>query len=171
MLFQKYVRSNRKPKNTQKNIDSGETLAEHFPQGFFVVFVFLVFLFFVFLFFLFFSVFLFNCAKSFLVEPWENKRMQKVDLGGASIYLSIYIYIYTFIWHYLKISPWHSSLSRDLFLYPFVLHVYTSKLLLHTLSSTYIFCLNSLYYVPQTHYPIEDGSLVTHATSCNARMQ
>ena len=37
-----------------------------------------------------FFVFLLYCAKSFLVELWADKRMQKVDLGGGA---SIYIYI------------------------------------------------------------------------------
>ena len=43
-----------------------------------------------------FSVFLFNCAKSLLVELWANKTMQKVDRGGggASIYERINICIY-----------------------------------------------------------------------------
>ena len=35
-----------------------------------------------------FFVFLFNCAKSFLVELWADKRMQKGrSWGGASIYM------------------------------------------------------------------------------------
>ena len=41
--------------------------------------------------FLFFLLFLFNCAKSFLVELWADKRVQKVDLGGVSIYIYITI--------------------------------------------------------------------------------
>ena len=39
-------------------------------------------------------LFLFNCAKSFLVEHWADKRVQKVDLGGGGEYICIYIYIY-----------------------------------------------------------------------------
>ena len=41
-------------------------------------------------------LFLFNCAKSFLVEHWADKRVQKVDLGGGE-YICIYIYIYIYI--------------------------------------------------------------------------
>ena len=76
---------NRTNRKTKKNKDSEETLAETFPSGFF----FLVF-FGCFLFLLFFFVFLLNCAKSFLVELWANKRMQKVDLGGGGEHIYIY---------------------------------------------------------------------------------
>ena len=44
----------------------------------------------------------------------------------------------------------------------------------YLLSNEYICChlpICSPNNVPQTHYPLEDGSLVTHATSWNARMQ
>ena len=75
---------NRTNRKTKKNKDSEETLAETFPSGFFFFFVFFgCFLFF------FFFVFLLNCAKSFVVELWADKRMQKVDLGGGRAYIYI----------------------------------------------------------------------------------
>ena len=92
---QKKEKKQKKPKTLRK------LWLRHFPQGFgffgfFVFFVFFVF-FGVFGFFGFFGCFLFfffllNCAKSFLVELWADKRMQKVDLGGGA---SIYIYTNT----------------------------------------------------------------------------
>ena len=88
-------RTNRKTKKTKKK-KKKKTLRKlwlrHFPQGFgFFVFFFFLFFLVVSCFFVFF-VFLLNCAKSFLVELWADKRMQKVDLGGGA---SIYIYICT----------------------------------------------------------------------------
>ena len=67
-------------------------VSSEFPQGFvFFCFFFVFFCFFwLFLVFFCFFVFLLNCAKSFLVELWADKRMQKVDLGGGE---HIYIYI------------------------------------------------------------------------------
>ena len=66
-------------KKTKKQNPEGNVparVSSEFPQGF----VFFCF-FWLFLGFLF--VFLLNCAKSFLVELWADKRMQKVDLGGG----------------------------------------------------------------------------------------
>ena len=58
------------------------------------------------LFFVVFCFVFFNCAKSFLVELWADKRMQKVDLGGGGrVYiLFMYIYICTYIYIKLQIS-------------------------------------------------------------------
>ena len=50
---------------------------------FFWFFLFFFVFFGCFLFFFFVCVFLLNCAESFLVERWADKRMQKVDLGGG----------------------------------------------------------------------------------------
>ena len=66
-------RTNRKTKK-KKTKTLRKLWLRHFPQGFvfFVCFLFLCFF-----------VFLLKCAKSFLVELWADKRMQKVDLGGG----------------------------------------------------------------------------------------
>ena len=94
MFFQKYVRSNRKAKKLKKKQNpEGNVSARVSSESFF---------FGVLLFFVFFSFF-FNRAKSFLVELWADKRMQKVDLGGGRIYIYVtknlfmYIYIYVHI--------------------------------------------------------------------------
>ena len=57
------------------------------------------------LFFVVFCFVFFNCAKSFLVELWADKRMQKVDLGGGGEYIFyLCIYICTYIYIKLQIS-------------------------------------------------------------------
>ena len=90
-----------------------------FPQSSLRVLFFFVFFCFFFVFFCFFFVvscffvffvFLLNCAKSFLVELWADKRMQKVDLGGGE-----HIYIYVYI-HYICIqtcSIYKQSAAND----------------------------------------------------------
>ena len=110
-------RTNQKKQNKKKekkpegNVSA--RVSSEFPQGFgffgvfvfFVLFVFFVFfVFFGFLFFfgfwlflVFLFFFLLNCAKSFLVELWADKRMQKVDLGGGRAYIYIYVFLYTHI--------------------------------------------------------------------------
>ena len=86
-----------KKQNPEGNVSA--RVSSEFPQGFvFFVFFCFFFVFFCFFFvvscFFVFFVFLLNCAKSFLVELWADKRMQKVDLGGGE-HIYIYMYIYT----------------------------------------------------------------------------
>ena len=74
---------NRTNQKKQKKKTLRDMSQPEFPQSSLRVLFFLVvsFVFF---------VFLLNCAKSFLVELWADKRMQKVDLGGGRAYIYIY---------------------------------------------------------------------------------
>ena len=81
-----------------------------------------------------------------------------------SIFIYIYIYIFFFIFIRLLSRSGNGGISSSVDLYC----VYIPP------KNEYICChlpICSPNNVPQTHYPLEDGSLVTHATSWNARMQ